>query len=79
MGLDQRGVAVSGTEIVVIAVAVAVTAWWIDVHRHPVRQCPSCKGSKKSGGSNSRRWGTCRRCKGKGELRRFGAPEEKKK
>jgi hypothetical protein len=35
--------------------------------RHPIRRCPSCNGGKKNAGSNSQRWGTCRRCGGKGE------------
>jgi DnaJ-class molecular chaperone len=65
---------VHGAEFLVIAGAVAVGAWWVDVRRHPVRRCPSCNGSKKNTGSSGKRWGTCRRCKGKGEVRRFGAP-----
>jgi DnaJ-class molecular chaperone len=63
----------NGSEVVVIVGAVAVTAWWLNVQRHPIRRCPSCNGSKRNAGSNSDRWGNCRRCGGKGELRRFGA------
>ncbi|MCW2932021.1 MAG: hypothetical protein JWM19_2983 [Actinomycetia bacterium] len=65
----------NGTEVVVIVAAVAVAAWWIDVHRHPMRTCPSCKGSKKNTNSSGQRWRTCRRCSGKGEVRRLGAPK----
>jgi hypothetical protein len=75
VGTDQRRIAVSGAEVVVLAAAIAVTAWWVDVQRHPIRRCPSCNGSKRNSG-NAKRWGTCRRCGGKGEVRRFGARGE---
>ena len=67
----------SGTGVVVLVAAIAVVAWWVDIQRHPIRRCPSCNGSKKNAGSSSLRWGTCRRCGGKGEVRRFGAPKQK--
>jgi hypothetical protein len=60
------------TVVVIIAVVVLVV-WWATVARHPIRKCPSCKGSKKNAGSNSERWGVCGRCGGKGEIRRLGA------
>jgi hypothetical protein len=63
---------VSGAGLVVLIVIAVAAIWWIDIQRHPVRRCPSCKGSKKNAGSSATRWGTCRRCGGKGELRRFG-------
>ncbi len=66
----------SGTGVVVLVAAVAIVAWWIDMQRHPIRRCPSCSGSKKNAGSTSQRWGICRRCGGKGEVRRFGAPRQ---
>jgi hypothetical protein len=66
---------VSGAGIVLIVAAVALIGWWVDVQRRPIRRCPSCKGSKRNSGS-SQRWGTCRRCGGKGEVRRLGAPSE---
>jgi hypothetical protein len=62
----------SSGALVLIAVAILV-GWWFSVQRHPVRRCPSCKGSKKNAGSTSLRWGACGRCGGKGEVRRFGA------
>jgi DnaJ-class molecular chaperone len=65
----------SGAGIVVIVAIVVIAGWWLDVRRHPIRRCPSCNGSKRNT-SNSQRWGTCRRCGGKGEVRRFGAPGE---
>jgi DnaJ-class molecular chaperone len=71
---------VTGAEVVVIVGAVVVTAWWVDVKRHPIRRCPSCNGSKRNSGSSGQRWGTCRRCGGEGEVRRFfsGKNPEKK-
>jgi DnaJ-class molecular chaperone len=61
------------TALIVIIIVVAF-AWWVSpARRHPVRRCPSCHGSKKNAGSNDERWGLCRRCKGTGEVRRFGS------
>jgi hypothetical protein len=65
--------AVSGTAFVVIVAVVVIIAWWVDVQRRPIRRCPSCKGRKRNS-SSPLRWGTCRRCGGKGELPRRGAP-----
>jgi DnaJ-class molecular chaperone len=59
--------------VVVIIVVVVAALWWSTMQRHPIRVCPSCKGSKKNSGSTDQRWGTCRRCGGKGEVRRFGS------
>jgi hypothetical protein len=58
--------------LLVIIIGVILLAWWGTVRRHPIRKCPSCKGSKKNAGSTSERWGLCGRCGGKGEVRRFG-------
>ncbi len=59
--------------VVLIIGAAVVVGWWATTQRYPIRKCPSCKGSKKNAGSNSERWGTCRRCGGKGEVRRLGS------
>jgi DnaJ-class molecular chaperone len=67
---------VTGAEVILIVGAGAVTVWWVDVRLRPIRRCPSCNGSKRSRGSSEQRWGTCRRCKGTGEVRRFGARKE---
>jgi len=54
--------------------AIAVIAWWVELQRHPIRTCPGCNGAKKNTGDrSSTRWGVCRRCGGKGYVRRFGA------
>jgi DnaJ-class molecular chaperone len=66
----------SGAGVLVLAAIVVVVGWWVDVQRRPIRRCPSCDGSKKNAGDGSRYWGTCRRCGGKGEVRRLGAPKK---
>jgi DnaJ-class molecular chaperone len=66
--------AVNGAVVVLVIVVIVVIGWWVDVQRHPIRRCPRCKGTKRNTGSTtSLTWGTCRRCGGKGEVRRFGA------
>jgi DnaJ-class molecular chaperone len=64
--------------ILLIVAVIAVGAWLVNVRLYPIRRCPSCGGSKRNS-TNANRWGTCRRCSGKGEIRRFGsrAPGEK--
>ncbi len=64
----------SSAAILIIIVIIVIVGWSFDVRYRPNRQCPSCKGSKKNRGSTELRWGTCRRCGGKGEVRRWGAP-----
>jgi hypothetical protein len=66
-------VTVNGAGVLVLIAIVVIGGWWFSLQRHPIRRCPSCKGSKKNAGSTSLRWGTCGRCGGKGEVRRFGA------
>jgi DnaJ-class molecular chaperone len=61
-----------GAGVLLIVAVIAVGVWWVDVKIHPIRRCPSCGGSKRNS-SNPARWGTCRRCSGKGEVRRFGS------
>jgi hypothetical protein len=39
----------------------------------PYRPCTRCKGTGKNKGSNKKRFGQCRRCKGEKSLRRIGA------
>lgn len=53
-------------------VAVFGVGWYLDLLRRPNKDCPSCGGSEKD--RRGSRWGTCRRCGGKGYVRRIGAP-----
>lgn len=39
----------------------------------PFRPCMRCKGTGRNPGSNKKRFGQCRRCQGRGHLRRIGA------
>jgi hypothetical protein len=73
VGANKGRLTMSGADAVAIVAAILAAGWWVDVQRHPMRRCPSCNGSKKNTGSSSQRWGTCRRCGGKGEVRRLGA------
>lgn len=61
---------------VVLAVLIALGWWYVDLHRHPTRRCPSCKGSGKNAGSTRLRWGECPRCQGRGHVPRLGARKE---
>ena len=41
--------------------------------RWPLRPCPRCRGKGVNRGSNARRYGRCRKCKGTKQVRRIGA------
>lgn len=64
--------------LVLLLVAVAVGAWYVDVRLRPWKPCPKCGGRKRTRGSRPRAWGEfrCRRCGGTGKVRRFGAGKE---
>jgi hypothetical protein len=63
---------------IVLGAAAAVSAWYVDVHLRPWKPCPSCNGRTRTRGSRPAAYGKfrCRRCGGKGEVRRWGAPGE---
>jgi hypothetical protein len=65
----------SGVGLAVLILIIVGALWWIDVLWHPIRRCPSCRGTKKNSFSTNLRWGVCGRCGGKGEVRRFGRRE----
>ena len=50
-----------------------LAAWAVSVLLWPNAPCSRCQGSGKSLGSNGKRWGRCRRCKGTGTRQRFGS------
>ena len=57
--------------VTIILIALCLGAYYlIERQLHPIRRCPRCGGSKRNFGSNSLRWGKCRRCGGKGEVPR---------
>lgn len=58
----------------IVALALIAGTVWLAWHlaRHPLRECPRCKGSGKLYGQFGR-YRTCSRCGGAGEIRgRFG-------
>jgi hypothetical protein len=61
---------VSGVAIALVVI-VAVLALYAERQWHPTRRCPSCDGTGKNWGSTSKKWGICRRCGGRKEIRRF--------
>jgi DnaJ-class molecular chaperone len=65
--------------LILLAALVTAGGWYIDVRWHPWRPCPSCGGRTRNKGSRPAAYGkhNCRRCGGKGEVRRWGAPGEK--
>jgi DnaJ-class molecular chaperone len=63
---------------VVLGAVVAGGAWYVDLRWHPWKPCRSCHGRTRNAGSRPAAWGDhhCRRCGGKGKVRRIGAGEE---
>lgn len=54
----------------ILLTALALYLMW-DRRRHPVKYCRACKGSgKKTSRWNGLAYGVCRRCGGRGEVRR---------
>ena len=47
--------------------------WCVSLLRWPFRSCRRCNGSGSNSGSNSKRWGSCRKCGGSKQVRRLGA------
>jgi hypothetical protein len=56
-----------------LAAAGLSLAWALSRLLWPYKPCPRCKGSGRNPGSNNRRHGDCRRCKGTRRIRRSGA------
>ena len=59
--------------LLLLAAALGFGGWRYSVWRWPTRRCPSCDGRGTNAGSSALRWGTCRRCGGRGYVRRRGA------
>lgn len=58
---------------VVVVLVVLAVVWVIRLWLWPYGRCARCDGSGKNTGSNGRRWGTCRKCRGTGRRQRFGS------
>lgn len=48
-------------------------AWAVSRLLWPYKPCPRCDGTGRNAGSNEKRHGDCKRCKGTSRVRRFGA------
>jgi DnaJ-class molecular chaperone len=58
-------------ELIVIAATALVLYLFWDRSRHPRKFCPRCQGTgRRTSRINGRAYGPCRRCTGKGTLRR---------
>ncbi len=66
----------SAVLLILIVAAGAWIYWRFDVRQHPYRPCSRCNGKRTNAGSTSRAWGLCRKCGGRGSVRRLGAPKE---
>jgi hypothetical protein len=56
-----------------LAALALFAAWVVSRLFWPYKPCPRCDGTGRNPGSNERRHGDCRRCKGARRVRRFGA------
>jgi hypothetical protein len=66
------------TAVTIVLIALCLGAYYlIERQLHPIRRCPSCRGSKRNT-TNPERWGICRRCGGKGELPRWGTERRRR-
>jgi len=65
--------------LLLAALVIGVAVWYVDVRLRPWKPCPRCNGRKRTRGSRPAAFGkyTCRRCGGKGEVRRVGAGKER--
>lgn len=56
--------------ILTLIAALYASSWWL----HPLRACPSCKGSPRQyGGLHRTKFRWCSRCEGRGRVPRLGA------
>jgi len=57
----------------ILIVLIIIAGYVVSLYRWPFRPCPRCNGTSRNKGSNRKRFGQCRRCGGKGSMRRIGA------
>lgn len=56
-----------------LLIAAAAVLYVASLGKWPWRPCPRCHGKGVNKGSNARRYGRCRKCKGTKQVRRIGA------
>lgn len=59
--------------IIIIVLLGALGYWRLSLYLWPTAACRRCSRSGKNPGSNSDRWGSCRKCGGSGKRNRYGA------
>jgi hypothetical protein len=71
--LAASGLSPLGWTVAVLAAAAVLAVYLVAAAIRPYGPCLGCIGPPgKKRGSNARRWGRCRRCKGTGERTRWG-------
>jgi hypothetical protein len=63
----------AGGAVLVLLALAAVAAYVVSLYLWPWRNCPRCGGTGTRRGSNARRFGPCRRCRGTRHTQRRGS------
>ena len=58
-----------------LLILIGIPAWMVSLWLWPWKPCGWCSGSGTNIGSNSRRHGNCRRCKGAKRVQRLGSKQ----
>jgi hypothetical protein len=62
------------TALIIILVLLGALGYWrVSLRLWPNAACRKCNRGGKNAGSNSKRWGSCRKCGGSGKRTRVGA------
>lgn len=56
-----------------LIIAAAAVLYVASLKQWPLRPCPRCHGKGVNRGSNAKRYGRCRKCKGTKQVKRIGA------
>ena len=59
--------------VILLALLIAAALWAVSLLKWPFRPCGKCQARGTNPGSSRKRWGTCKRCHGSKQVRRFGA------
>ncbi len=69
----MRGLLACVAAALLLAAGALAVVWVASRWFWPYKPCPRCTGSGRNPGSNTKRHGDCRRCKGARRVRRLGA------
>jgi hypothetical protein len=76
---DSRAISPLGTpetyavSTLILVIFAFVTSWSVSLFFWPWRRCSKCGGSGLNRGSNTKRFGECRRCRGNKRIQRLGS------